>query len=318
MSPIPILHVGYHKTASTWFQKRLYPHALSHAAIPRRVVQEAVLAATTFAFDPAGALQRLEDGASPQAQGRPLLLCEEELSGNPHSAGMRGAQSKDVAERLQRMLPEAQVVIFIRDQVDMAATLYSHYVREGGTHGAQRYLFPAHYRRDVARHPFKYPVFDLGFLDYGGLIDCYAGLFGAARVHVLPFEQFRADPRAFVTDYLPRLGLVLDCPLEVLDWRADNPAFGRHALLLARLLNRLTYRSVLDKHYLVRGLSNKVRSNLPRALAASPLAGRRQSPTELLGEVVVREIQQRFQTQNRDLAARWGLPLRELGYPTAS
>jgi hypothetical protein len=313
----PIVHIGYHKTGSTWFQKRLYPHALSHAAVPRRVVQEALLMDTAFAFDPAAALRRLRAGAGDPPPNRPLLLCEEELSGNPHSAGMRGAQSKDIAERLARTLPGADIVIFVRNQVDMTAALYSHYVREGGTHGPRRYLCPERFRRDVARHPFKYPLFSFAHLDYGGLADCYAGLFGAARVHLFPFEAFRADPRGFVAGYLERLGVTLDRGPDALDWRPDNIGFGRNALWLARLLNRFTYRSVLDKHYLVRGLSNKVRSNLPRRLAASRFAGPRQTPRALLGDALVGEIEARFAAPNTALAERWGLPLAELGYPMA-
>ena len=310
-----ILHIGYHKTASTWFQKRLYPHLTSHAAVPRRVVQEAVLMDDAFAFDPATALDRLQAGLEDAGRGRRLLLCEEELSGNPHSAGMRGAQSKDIAERLARTLPDAHVVVVIRNQVDMAAALYAHYVREGGTHGPRRYLCPERYRRDVARHPFKYPLFAFSHLDYGGLVDCYARLFGEERVHLFPFERFRADPRGFVAGYARRLGLTLDRDLDDLDWRPDNAGFGRNALGLARLLNRFTYRSVLDKHYIVRGLSNKVRSNLPRALAASRFAGPRQTPRELLGDDLIATIHQRFAAPNRALAERWGLPLAELGYP---
>ena len=313
----PIVHIGYHKTASTWFQKRLYPHLTSHAAVPRRVVQEAVLMDDAFAFDPAAALRRLRDGVAPHKRERPLLLCEEELSGNPHSAGMRGAQSKDVADRLARTLPDAHVVIVIRNQVDMATALYAHYVREGGTHSPHRYLCPERHRRDVARHPFKYPLFSFSHLDYGGLADCYASLFGPARVHLFPFELFRTDPRGFVAGFVERFRLRLDCSLDELDWRPDNTSFGRNALWLARQLNRFTYRSVLDKHYIVRGLSNKVRSNLPRRLAASGFAGPRQTPRELLGSDLIREIETRFAAANQVLAERWRLPLAELGYPMA-
>lgn len=311
----PIVHIGYHKTASTWFQKRLYPRVISHVALPRRTIQQALLMDTAFDFEPAAARRRLLAGLDARQLERPLLLCEEELSGNPHSAGMRSAQSKDIAERIAATLPDAEIVIFIRNQVDMAAALYSHYVREGGTHGPRRYLCPAQYRRDVARHPFKYPLFDFSHLDYCGLARHYERLFGVGRAHLFAFEAFRAEPRHFVADYLQRLGLELDTDLSRLDWRPDNTGFGRNALWLARLLNRFTYRSVLDKHYLFPGLSNKVRSNLPRYLATSRFAGLRQTPEQLLGKALVRQITERFSAPNRALAEHWDLPLRSLGYP---
>ncbi len=304
-----LVHIGYHKTGTTWFQKRLYPAVRGHRALPRRLVQEALLLPSTFAFDAAAARRAL--GAD--EADRPLILCEEELSGNPHSAGMRGAQTKDVAERIAAALPEAEMVIFIRNQVDLAAALYRHYVREGGTYGPRRYLLPARYRTDVARHPFKFPVFDLGHLDYRGAIAHYARLFGDARVHVFPFEAFRADPPGFVADYCERLGLDVD--LAALDYRPDNEGLGSLALGLGRVLNRFSYRSVLDKHWWLRAISNKLRSNPPLWLMRAGLGGPRQSARALLGDALADEIAGRFTGANRALAARWALPLDQLGYP---
>jgi hypothetical protein len=304
-----IVHIGYHKTGSTWFQKRLYPAARGHRALPRRLVQEALLMPPAFAFDAAVARQAL--GAD--VADRPLILCEEELSGNPHSAGMRGAQTKDVAERIAATLPEADIVIFIRNQVDLAAALYRHYVREGGTYRPRRYLMPARYRTDVARHPFKFPVFDLCHLDYLGALEHYARLFGRGRVHVFPFETFRANPRGFVADFCDQLGLEVD--LSALDYRPDNEGLGAHAMRLGRVLNRFSYRSVLDKHWWVRGISNKLRSNPPLWLMRAGLGGPRQSARTLLGSALSEEIATHFASANRELAARWSLPLAQLGYP---
>jgi len=304
-----IVHIGYHKTGSTWFQKRLYSALHGHRLLPRRLVQETLLTPPAFAFDAAAARRAL----GVDTADRPLILCEEELSGNPHSAGMRGAQTKDVAERIAATLPGALIVIFIRNQVDLAAALYRHYVREGGTYGPRRYLMPANYRTDVARHPFKFPVFDLCHLDYRGAVAHYARLFGNDRVNIFPFEAFRSDPQGFVASYCRRLGLDVD--LTALDYRPDNEGLGAYALRLGRILNRFSYRSVLDKHWWFRAISNKLRSNPPLWLMRAGLGGPRQSPAALLGVDLAEEIGARFTVANRELAARWSLPLAELGYP---
>jgi hypothetical protein len=304
-----IVHIGYHKTGSTWFQKRLYAAVRGHRLLPRRLVQETLLTPPAFDFDAAAARRALgvEDADLP------LILCEEELSGNPHSAGMRNAQTKDVAERISAVLPEALIVIFIRNQVDLAAALYRHYVREGGTYGPRRYLMPARHRADIARHPFKFPVFDLCHLDYRGATAYYARLFGGDRVHVFPFEAFRGDPRGFAADYCRRLGLDVD--LAVLDYRPDNEGLGAYALRLGRVLNGFSYRSVLDKHWWFRAISNKLRSNPPLWMMRAGLGGPRRSATALLGADLADEIGAHFTVANRELADRWSLPLAELGYP---
>jgi len=132
----PVVHVGYHKTATTWFQKRFYPLVPSHRFVSRKYVQESLLLPTAYRFDPESA--RIGLGVKHEAP--PPILCEEELSGNPHSGGMRGSFSKDIAEHIRATLPDARIVIFIRNQVDMSAALYRHYVREGGTAAPRRYF----------------------------------------------------------------------------------------------------------------------------------------------------------------------------------
>ena len=53
--PAAIVHLGYHKTATTWLQKQLFPRAQSHEFIPRKTVQQAFLAPPGMHFDPAEA-----------------------------------------------------------------------------------------------------------------------------------------------------------------------------------------------------------------------------------------------------------------------
>jgi len=312
MKATPLVHIGYHKTGSTWFQKELYPHCSSHRYVPRRRVQEALLMDTAFGFNAGRARRLLEDGFD----GRQLLLCEEELSGNPHSAGMRGSFSKDLAERIHSTLPDAHVLIFIRNQVDMAAALYRHYVREGGTHGPSRYLRPDSWRTDAHRHPFKFPLFSLEFLQYQGLIAYYRSLFGEGRVHVFAFEAFRQDAKGFVAAFANRLAIQAD--LAQLDYRPSNAGLSRNALVIARFLNRFTYRSLIDKQWIGPLISNKLRSNLPLWLNRSPLRGPRTGPQEVLGPSLAAEIDWRFADSNTELVQLTGLPLAELGYPTAA
>ena len=51
----PIVHVGYHKTATTWFQNQVWPGATSHDYVARAVTQKALLAPTGMHFETAQA-----------------------------------------------------------------------------------------------------------------------------------------------------------------------------------------------------------------------------------------------------------------------
>jgi hypothetical protein len=303
-----IVHIGYHKTATSWFQKRYYPFVKNYAFVPRKVAQDTFLGASAFKFNPGEALGQLAGYASNEG----IILCEEELSGNVHSGGMYGCFSKEVACRIRETLPEARIVIFIRNQVDMVTALYRHYIREGGTFGPQRYFFPERSRKDVARHPFKYPLFSFDHLEFLGLIRHYKQLFGPENVHVFAYEEFQRNQKQFVDNFAKQLGLTID--LHKLDFSRLNTGHGRWAMALGKFLNRFSYRSVLDKHYFLNIVPNRMRSNLPRSLAKSVFSGRRTTLEEMAGPEMVQFLRQRFADSNAHLAVETGIDLKEYGY----
>lgn len=85
-----IVHIGYHKTATSWFQKRYYPLAENAAYIGRRRAKQAFLNTGAWQFDPDQAHRAL--GAA-----EPLIVCEEALCGHYETGGLLGCLSKDVA-----------------------------------------------------------------------------------------------------------------------------------------------------------------------------------------------------------------------------
>lgn len=82
----PIVHIGYHKTATTWLQDKVWPTATSHDWIPRKVTQAALLNVPGMSFAPADAARVL--GLAERT--KPVLLSEENLSGYIHNGGLQG------------------------------------------------------------------------------------------------------------------------------------------------------------------------------------------------------------------------------------
>jgi hypothetical protein len=240
----PIVHIGYHKTATTWFQRSVYPFSTSHRWIPRARTQQALLVPPGMAFDAERARILLSEGGD----GRPLLLCEENLSGYIHNGGLHGFLPPAVAERIRAVLPDARIVIFVRSQVSMIAACYRQYVRGGGTHGLHRYLFPSLCLHGAYAQPFKVPRFSFDHFDYDRLIALYDGLFGRENVHVYPFEHL-ADPQAMLVRMEADLGLALD--RERVRFDRPNASWNDGMLPAARFLNRFTARTVEDKDAIV-------------------------------------------------------------------
>ncbi len=305
----PIVHIGYHKTATTWFQKQFYPAVSNYRFVSRERVQAALLKDGAFDFDPerARAALHIDDEMPP-------ILCEESLSGYLHNGGLHGYLSKEMAFRLKAVLPNAQIVMFVRSQPDMVAACYQQYVRGGGTFSARRYLFPRHYLHGAARDQYKIPRFSFSHFDYFHLVEHYGSVFGRENVLVFPYEALRADRDAFIQSFSARLNLQIN--FEDVRKRAENPSFPMSLLLLGRLLNRFTYRTVADKAYFLHvPYLYTARGWCLEMMNRSGLFGHPPSPARLVGKSTLAWIQQRFWEGNRKLAEYTGIDLRALNYP---
>lgn len=306
-----IIHVGFHKTATTWFQRHVYPAARSHCFIDRRKLRSVILGTPAMTFD-AGAARR-ELGL--EKADTPFILCDEDLSGVLHNGGP-GARfaAKAVAQRLHALAPDAQIVIMVRAQPALAASTYQQYVREGGTASPLRYLFPEEYRHLGYARPLKAARFDFASMDHHLLIDLYDQLFGRTNVHVFAYEAFAADPTAFLREFRARLGYDMEGEPAVRE--RVNGSYRRGLLPLARFLNLFTERQVADKRVLVHipywyGL----RKRLLRRLNRLPIFGRPPNAQTLFGREAVRWIEARFVEGNQLLAKRMAQDLAALGYP---
>lgn len=306
-----VIHVGYHKTGTTWFQKRFYPRVASHRYIDRERVRHAFIEDTAFKFDPEAALDRL--GAQPREN---VILCEEGLSGYLHNGGLMGHFSKAMAERLHQVFPDATIVIFIRSQPEMVASCYQQYVRGGGTHSPQRYLFPDLYLHGAASEAHRVPRFCFDLFDYLPLIETYAALFGRERVKVYPFEVMKAGGADFLRAFADELGLAVD--VEAVTRERENGSYALPLIPLARVMNLFTYRTVADKRCLVHiPYWYTVRRAFLEGLNKTGLFGKAPSARRLLGAEIVDWIRERFWQANAELANRYALPLAEHGYPVA-
>ncbi len=310
MHPRPIVHIGLHKTATSWFQAGFYPRLTSHRYVDRVLVRTVMLGGTAWDFDPAAARAALGF----DEPGPPPLICDEDLSGILHNGGILTTfLARALADRLHAVAPESQVVIFVREPSAMCAALYSQYLREGGTGSVRRYLFPEQYRHLTKVRPFKTPRFDFSQLDSISLVRHYDQLFGRENVHVFAYEAFMRERDRFLADYSARLGLAGPVPDDA--GRKVNSAYRRGLMPVARFLNLFTARSVADKRLLVHvPYWYGVRKWGLALLNQSPIFGRPPSPKRLLGASTTAWIQERFAGTNRALSERLGTDLSALGY----
>ena len=189
-----LLHIGYHKTATTWLQTYLFRHeqaglrtvGKSKDDHPARLIVKArplEFDAEDFRAQFAPLLAKVE------GQGLLPVVSNERLSGHPSSGGY---DSKEIADRLAAVFPGAKVLIVVREQRSMIRSVYKQYVLSGGPCTFETYV-------ETAVDPdARVPTFDFRFFEYEHLIRYYRSRFGDDAVLVLPYEGFVNDPAGFV------------------------------------------------------------------------------------------------------------------------
>lgn len=302
----PIIHIGYHKTATSWFQKSFYPNVHNATYLNRQAVRDAFLNTTAFTFDPEQAAEKL------RVDGRPII-CEEDLCGHYDNGGCLESLSKDIAWRLHAVYPQARIVIFIRNQLDMIRATYLQYIRCGGTNSLRRFLAP--YARGSAYRKRWYlnPRLNLDHFAYQHLIRHYRSIFGSPNVHVFCYEAFAADIRGFAGNFAERFEL--DIPLDQLSYAHSNESLKTISVQLALVTgpfsrwdtpNRLVLLPIIPRWMHKAGL---------KAFNKTPLAGKPLSNRRLFGDKLLRELHDRFAEDNRTLSHECNLPLADYGYP---
>ena len=232
----PLVHIGYHKTGTTWLQRRVFNAADAGFVTPwtSTVISEALVLPNELDFNADTARESftpvfhssLEAGLVP-------VVSWERLSGSPHAGGFDSAA---LARRLHTVFSDARVLVVVREQRSMIYALYQQYVRNGGIASLEGYLRP--------RHTAEVPQFCLKHLEYDRLVRLYRELFGKKRVLVLAFEELRADPRGFaarVAAYAGAGGSIHSSALA-----AENTSFKPATVALKRHANRWFVRNALS------------------------------------------------------------------------
>lgn len=229
-----LIHIGYHKTGTSWLQAHLFSSAaLGLGMVEMEQVRKTLIADRPLQFDSSNCGTIL--GATiDQIRAKNLypVISHEELSGNPLSGGYK---SKELAQRLLDVFPDAKILITIRDQRAIIYSCYQQYIKIGGRASLSDYVYPP------PRWGARIPLFELDNFKYHFLIEHYQKLFGKENVCVLPYEQFFSEPTKFVGRILDFAGINLSPDqLQSLNFnQKENVTPSPLALEVKRRLNFL-------------------------------------------------------------------------------
>jgi hypothetical protein len=206
MLPDPLIHIGFHKTGSTWLQHELFaagsdcffPLSPDSGMDPRKFIgkkfvrDEDRFLLSSFDLN-TGAIRQAAEMALERGDpgDRVPVISYERLSGNPHAGSF---DARIIAERIKAAFPGARIFIVVREQKDAILSTYFQYLKIGGTDSVSDYL--------TRSYDGRRPGFAPSAFDYIDLVDYYCGLFPPENVLVLPYEMLRDS----VGEFLRRLG----------------------------------------------------------------------------------------------------------------
>lgn len=307
-----LIHIGFHKTGSTWLQKsflndpsRGFSHA--HAEGKRRDIARVLAEPDPLCFDPREARAHFSGylDALRESEVTPVIS-HEILSGYPSSGGRDRCM---IADRLRATFPEARVLMVIREQRAMIRSMYGQHVKAGGAESLRRYITKPMLARGLR------PLLSLQYFEYDRLIMYYQALFGPDRVLALPLELLARQPQDFADRIAAFCG---HAPALVKDTRPRNTRDPLPIYYFMRLINFLFYHNELSPgalvdlpalHFGVKRLSAGLRDYSPRWLDEI-IEGRQRREIEL-------RVGNHYTESNLRTAKLMDLPLAEYGYTVA-
>lgn len=230
MPDLPLLlHVGYHKTATTWMQKRLFQprNGFRQLANHREVFAHIVKPHGLF-FEAEPMRKLIAARRADLALGEVPVISSEILSGHPFLAGR---ESDIYAARLAEIAPDARILISIRAQHRILPSVYTQYLLRGGTLPYDRFF-------DGTDEP-GYFGFAPEHFEYDRLVRLYQDLFGADRVYLMTQESLKTDMEAAAAALARFAQADGFTGLSQADRQVYAPGYPEHALPVLRRLNHV-------------------------------------------------------------------------------
>ncbi len=204
-----LFHIGYPKAASSFLQTTLFSGSHPHIRpIPSRTVD------ANHAYAKPGADLLFDNIPEYRPSYYPLFFCPDDTretilnfigasnsdrsgfayvmsnegwAGHPFSGGVNALE---IAQRICSVVPNARILIVVREQRNMLLSSYAHYLSKShGLASLTKYLEADLSTQIPGHHP--------GYYCFSYLISKYRELFGEDNVLVMPLEELQRDQPSF-------------------------------------------------------------------------------------------------------------------------
>lgn len=129
------IHLGYHKTATTFLQRFIYPKMQQVNFIKQRYIRKPLRQIKLRKLPPKR-IKQIRRTIQGFDDGRPLLISYEGLSASPFST-QQSKRNVQVLKDIRRVFPasdyDVHIIVSIREQVDLLTSLYIQHLHQGGS-----------------------------------------------------------------------------------------------------------------------------------------------------------------------------------------
>lgn len=178
-----LVHVGFHKTGTTWLQNALFREEFGYRQLlTAREIHDLFVAPNYFSFDEGKIKDKLSERTKGHTVAEVDVVSSEILCGNP----FYGGRETDVfAERIKKVFPATKILIGIREQVSAIRSVYMQYISRGGTLTAEKFFES---NAEMGYHKFSHCHFM-----YDRIVSLYQDMFGVNNVLVITQEELARE-----------------------------------------------------------------------------------------------------------------------------
>lgn len=306
LTPPLLLHIGYHKTATSFLQGRIFVDeqyfCQPWGSRASQAVEQFILVHPEK-FSAEDVRRDFFDKAAERPDAVPVVS-HEALSGHPNSGRYYADR---VAMRMHETFPDARILIGIREQKKLLASLYYQHIKRGGTDRIEEFvqkpLERPGFRRKVR---FEHFEFDL-------TLALYRRYWKAEDILVLPIEYLQRDQNAYVTQVLDFCGWRDG---KIAEKTAVNVRRSNVTMRIERVLNRLVkVPNPRPVRFRDNPLSYRMKTRALGLLDSfGPMRAMGKTEEARIRSYIDATVGTYFDASNRRLAEMTGLDLGGLGY----
>ena len=291
------IHIGVHKTASSFMQRQFFPtlSGIQYCDCRNEYLPllDYVLHEDEFDYLPGKAIE-LFCGCGNLDTHKPVVISDEMLYAP--ILWSRYVFRKRGCERIADLFQERHISIVLRNQHSLVKSFYRMYIKTGGTAGWRQFL-----KKHVAR----------GYLHYDTYIEYLINRYGKTNVSVFLYEDFVENPVNYLNSWCRWMNISSVSWNKEITNRRENPSIAPHFLPILRAINRFVSSRRNPELILPRLLHGLISKTL---LALSPKSGRSAyqlcpDSTEML------ELLDECRGGNRKISALIDRDLSEFNYP---